>query len=72
MTPKQRTESLASGEASASTFREFAKVPSSMRARSKEMDRFCEERFHGPNVERAGRDPFDERRRRVGLARAGL
>lgn len=45
MSEEQRAESLASGEASASTFREFAKVPRGVRARSAEMDRFCEERF---------------------------
>jgi hypothetical protein len=45
MSDEQRKDALASGDAAASTFREFAKVPSSLRARSKEMDRFCEERF---------------------------
>ena len=42
---EEHEESLLAGEAAVSTFREFAKVPPKMRARSPEMDRFCSERF---------------------------
>jgi hypothetical protein len=45
MSDEQRAESIASGESSASTFREYAKVPWALRPRTAEMDRFCDERF---------------------------
>jgi hypothetical protein len=45
ISPEQRGEAFASADASARTFREFAKVPASLVARSKEMDRFCTDRF---------------------------
>ena len=45
MSAEQREEALLGGKAATDTFREFAKVPKTLRARSKEMDRFCTERF---------------------------